>query len=177
MNTNQGNTRTSDLEEATAELRKARDGSLYGWADRGEITALIVIYTGTDYGPGFSPMPRTGVPEDRWPPFADESLFGSWFWDYRDAGRIVDLGPVIGGTEGIVFWSVRHELLESATGVMAVRCPLAAGCGLVLPAGVYAYYRALCAGADIPALGEVLADRERIDLGLRFAGYRDMTGA
>lgn len=163
---------TSDIEEAIAQLRKAENGALYGWVHGGEITALIGIRTDDDPRPCFSVMPRAGVPEDYWPPFTGEPLFGAWFWDYRDTGRIVDLGPVIGGTVGTVFWSVQHEIIESATGVMAVRYPLAVPGDLVLPAGVYVYHRALSGGADIPELRDVLADRERIDLGPRFRGFR-----
>ena len=35
------------------------------------------------------------VPEALWPPFTDEPLFGSWFWNQYRAGGIVCLDDLI----------------------------------------------------------------------------------
>lgn len=143
-----------------------RDGSLYGWVDRGRVTAMIAFYAlcaPETPEPSYSPMPDADASEAVWPPFIGERLLGPWLWEYFQAGRIVNLAPLIASTEGAVFWANTVEAIGS--GCIAVARDLASPDGWTLPRGRYAYYQHRDAA---PSLDDLLADPGKTDLGPRF---------
>lgn len=143
-----------------------RDGSLFGWQEHGIISALVASYTDLDLDvPEWTLMPHADLPGP-WPPFAGESLLGSWFWEHLRAGSLTDLGPLIAGTEGAVFWVRVSE--DLGLGCIAVSGDVTGPSGLILPRGVYAYHQVLRSGAPLPSLADLLADPGRADLGPRF---------
>ena len=139
------------------------DGSVFGWLDNGTVTALIIYYT-----EGWSLCPHAGVPEDRWPLYTDDGQFGMLVRERLGTEGVVDLAPLIGDTRGLVFWVPAGA--EAGSGIIAVKADLPPEPdGYVLPAGRYVHYKTLRSGAALPSLGDLLADRQRVDLGLRFA--------
>lgn len=149
-----------------------RDGSVYGWADKREITTLVVFYIRGDMLPSFCVMPLAGLPRGRRARFAAwfgaEPQFGYSFWTDLAAGRVIRMGPVIAATRDTVFWSARDVPGGDGAGIIAVRDPVPAGGRLVLPPGVYADVDALDAGVPLPSLEEALADPDKVDLWPRF---------
>ncbi len=146
------------------------DGSLYGWLERGALTALIpfyIRYTPESPDPTWSVMPRAGMPESQWPPFTGEHLFGPWFWDNRKAGRIVDVGAHLPAARRSVWWVDTRAALgwDSCAVARDVKLPH----GVTLPRGLYTYYQSLRDGAPVPSLEEALATRGKTDLACRFA--------
>ena len=139
-------------------------GALYGWADRGRITAMIPFY-GDGLEPGSFLMPEADAAD--WPPFAGEKVLGPWLWEYYRAGRIVNLGPVIAGSPGAVFWTAGVAPLE--WGCCAVARDLASPDGWTFPSGRYVYGGELQAGVAVPSLETLLADPGATDLAPRFA--------
>jgi len=140
-----------------------RAGAMFGWACDGSVTALLLSYADEDV-PAWSLLPRAGLPQDAWPPFAGE-LLGSWFWEHYQAGRIVDLAALVAGTRDAVFWVTGSDGL----GVCAVAGDIASPDGWTLPQGVYAWHEVL-RGGGVPSLGELLADSGKTDLAPRFQG-------
>lgn len=146
-----------------------RHGSLCGWDDGGTITALIPFYA--EYVPespmpSWATMPLAGIPEAEWPPFADEPVFGPWFWERQRAGNIVFLDSLIAATPGVVFWVDTAAVIGS--GCCAVAHDIKGPDGPTLQRGRYVYYQALRAGKPVPSLKALLADTGRIDLAPRF---------
>jgi hypothetical protein len=146
-----------------------RHGSLCGWQDEGTITALIPFYaeyTPESPLPSWATMPLAGLPEAEWPPFADEPLFGNWFWEHHQAGSIVSVDGLIAATPGVVFWADTAAVIGSGCCVVAhdIRGPE----GPTLQRGRYVYYQALRAGKPVPSLKALLADPGKIDLAPRF---------
>lgn len=151
-----------------------RHGSLLGWDGGVAITALIAFYA--EYTPGspvpsWATMPRAGIPDTQWPPFADEPLFGSWFWEHYQDGRIISLDGLIAATPGVVFWVDTGAVLGSdccvvARDIKSPACP-------TLERGRYVYYQVLRAGKPVPSLGALLAEVDKIDLAprLRRSGH------
>jgi hypothetical protein len=141
-------------------------GAMFGWRpDGGDVAALIQCSVKPEpQDPGFTTMPRTDVPEAAWMPVA-RPRFGSWFWDYYRDGRIVDLAPLLGDTQDLVFWV--DTISATGSGSIAVEMDLDSPDGWTLPRGVYVYYpvardhRAL-------SLDDLLADPGKVDLGPRF---------
>ncbi len=146
-----------------------RDGSLFGWRCGNAVTALVPVYTTSTPAspdPFWAVMPRTGIPEEQWPPFADQRLLGDWFWeDYRN-GRITFLDDLIAGTLDTVFWVDTKAILGSHCCIVArdIESPQR----YKLRRGVYVYYRALRAGDPIPSLEWLLAKADKTDLASRF---------
>lgn len=139
------------------------DGSVFGWLHDGDITALIIYYGAG----GWSLCPRTDMPEDRWPPYADDAQLAALVRDRLQAGGVIDIGPLAGDSRGLVFWVPVAE--EAGGGVIAVRADLPPGPGpFVLRRGRYAHFSALRAGIPLPSLDVLLADERRVDLGPRF---------
>jgi hypothetical protein len=133
------------------------------------VTALVVVYTryASDRpAPTWSVMPLVGIPETQWPPFTDEHLFGTWFWEYYRTGLIVDLGSVIAMTPGTVFWLDTYDVLGSDCCLVA--CDLKIPEGHVLRQGRYLGSAVLREGTAVPALAELLASVGRADLAPRF---------
>ena len=152
-----------------------RHGSLLGWHDGETITALVVVYT--EYTPrspvpSWATMPRTDIPETRWPQFADEPLLGPWFWEHYRAGSLISLNGLIAAHPGAVFWADTETILGS--GCCAVARDLKNPADLTLQQGRYVYYRALRAGKPVPSL-EVLLAGSKIDLAplLRCPGHHE----
>jgi hypothetical protein len=146
-----------------------RHGSLCGWQDEGTITALIPFYaeyTPESSLPSWATMPLAGIPEAGWPPFADELVFGDWFWEHYQAGSIVSVDGLIAATPGVVFWADTAAVIGSGCCVVAhdIRGPE----GATLQRGRYVYYQALRAGKPVPSLEALLADTGKIDLAPRF---------
>lgn len=153
-----------------------RDGSLLGWDGGAAITALIAFYT--EYTPespipSWATMPRAGIPDTQWPPFADEPLFGPWFWEHYQVGRIISLDGLIAATPGVVFWVDTGAVLGSDCCVVArdIESPA----GPTLERGCFVYYQALRAGKPVPSLGALLAESDKIDLAsrLRRSGHEN----
>lgn len=136
-----------------------RDGSLFGWVDGGEVTAVIAFYCDTDDDyPVFSVMPRADAAPGQWPPV--QALFGPWFWDAHRAGQAVSLAPVIARSPGRFFW-----VPGTQSGMLVVGETLREP--VTVPAGVYAYHQAVRDG-EVPPLADVTADPRRADLAPRF---------
>jgi hypothetical protein len=154
---------------ATRGVPIPRDGSLFGWIGGDAVTALIVVYTeytAESPEPSWTVMPLAGIPEDQWPPFTGEPLFGHWTWDYCQAAKAVSLAALIAANPDTVFWVDTKPLFGSDC--CAVARDVADPDGPTLRRGRYAYYEVLRAGTPVPPLSALLADASRIDLGLRF---------
>jgi hypothetical protein len=146
-----------------------QDGSLFGWRYQDAITALIAVYTEyapTSPVPSWAMMPLAGLPESYWPPFTDQRLFGSWFWEHLRAGNIIFLNDLIADTPGTIYWIDANAAVGSACCVVArdVIGPE----GEVLRRGRYIYHQALRAGTPVPSLSALLADVSKMDLTPRF---------
>jgi hypothetical protein len=157
------------LKAVTCGVPIPRDGSLFGWTHRDTITALIAIYTRytpESPVPSWTVMPFAGIPETQWPPFADERLFGGWFWEHYRARTITLLDSVIAETPHAVYWVDSRMILGSDCCVVArdVMGPD----GHTLRRGRYVYYQALRTGKPVPSTTALLADPGKIDLALRF---------
>jgi hypothetical protein len=142
-----------------------RDGSLFGWACAGTITALVTVYA--EYAPecpepSWAVMPLADCPEGQWPPFTGERLLGHWFWEYFQAGSVVTLSSLIAGRAKTVFWVDTKATLGSDCCAVAhdIRSPY----GFTLPSGRYVYFESLRAGKPVPSLSELLTDTSRTDL-------------
>ena len=144
-----------------------RDGSMFGWLDRGEVTATMVIYTEHSPEhpvPGWAVSPLEGRPEKEWPPFTGLTLARSRFWDHYRAGQVVNLAPLVAETPGSVFWVQAPAPLHACC---AVARDVTAPQGWVLPQGVYVYFEALRAGVPVPSLADLLAG-QKMDLAPQF---------
>lgn len=146
------------------------DGALFGWRPRnGYIAALICFRVKpAPQGPMFSTLPRTDASEAAWEPVA-RPRFGSWFWDYYRDRRIVDLAPLLGGTQDLVFWS--DTTSSTGSGSIAVELDLDSPDGWTLPHGAYVYFEALRSGHHVPSLDDLLANPGKVDLGPRFRDF------
>lgn len=146
-----------------------RDGSFFGWKSRDGVTALVTIhvkFTPEHPEPSWSLMLLADVPEALWPPFTDEPLFGSWFWDQYRAGGIVCLDDLIAATPDTVFWIDTETILDSDCCIVArdIESPE----GYTLRRGRYIYCQAFKAGKQVPSLAELMASPGKIDLVSRF---------
>jgi hypothetical protein len=146
-----------------------RHGSIFGWTERDAITALVVIYT--EYAPDrplprWTVMPLADIPGHLWPPFTGRRLFGYWFWEQYQTGRIVSLDGLISETPDTVFWVNTQAILGSDC--CAVARDISSPDRHVLRRGCYAYSEALRAGQVVPPLTALLADTSKTDLALRF---------
>jgi hypothetical protein len=110
----------------------------------------------------------TGPIKGGWPWFTETPLFGSWFWESFDRGELVNLAPAIAKTRDRVLWAQTPAGMDSAC--CAVTADVQTD-GAVLPSGVYADWRALRDGAQVPALDTILAG-DLDDLGPRLARMR-----
>lgn len=143
-----------------------RDGALYGWRSGAAVTALVGFttdHTPEIPEPSWATMPRGATAPGEWPPFTSDRLFGASFWEYRKAGRIVNLAPLIAKHEGQVFWVLDPNV---DGGLVVVRTTLKAS-KYLLPCGVYAYFTNLRDGKLIPSAGKLLAASGRVDLAPR----------
>lgn len=168
----------ADTDAATPDLARSvvsraipfpADGSLFGWTHEHAITALIVFYG--EYSPespqpSWAVMPLEGTPDQHWPPFTEERIFGSWFWEHHQAGRIVSLATLVGSAQQTIFWTDTKEILGSDC--CAVAHDLRTPDGPTLPRGRYVYYQALRAGKSAPPLSVLLAGTGKVDLAPRF---------
>ncbi len=146
-----------------------RHGSMFGWAGRDTLTALIVVYT--EYEPArplplWTVMPLVGIPRSDWPPFTGKRFFGSWFWEYYRAGRLVSLDGVIAESANAVFWVNTQAILGSDCCI--VTRDISGRGRPMLRRGRYAYSEALRAGKPVPSLAALLADTSKVDLARRF---------
>jgi hypothetical protein len=146
-----------------------RDGSLFGWKSGDGVTALVTIhvkYTPAHPEPSWSLMLLADVPEALWPPFVEEPLFGSWFWDHYQAGSIIWLDRLIAATPDTVFWVDTEAILDSDCCIVArdIESPT----GYTLRRGRYVYYQVLEEGKQVPPLAELLASPDKTDLAPRF---------
>lgn len=145
-----------------------RDGSLFGWATGGAMTALIVVYTKYTQAtpePGWSVMPLADIPEAQWPPFTGDPLFGNWTWEEGSAGSIVSIDELVAENPDTVYWVDTKAILGSDCCVVAR--DLTSPKGYTLRRGRYVYYRTLQSGGPVPPLGALLTDPGRIDLAPR----------
>jgi hypothetical protein len=150
-----------------------RDGSLFGWVHGDAVNALIGIqaeYTPTTPVPSWTAMPLADSPAAEWPPFTRDHLLGSWFWKYHRTGPIVSLDGLIADTSGLVFWVDTRDTLGS--GCYAVGQDIKSSEGYTLRRGRYVYHEVLLAAQPIPALGKLLANPAKADLGPRFQLWR-----
>jgi len=154
----------------TSGIPLPRDGSLFGWVSDGRVCGLLkfrVRYSREQPVPRYSPMPLAALPESRWPAWVRCGLFGTWFWEGVRAGSITDLAPLIAATPRTVFWARTRTALGSDCAAVARDV---AGKGIILPAGVYAYFGPQQDGAEIPSLETLLAGPGLTDLAPRFRG-------
>lgn len=155
-----------------------RHGSLFGWTPDGCISALIVFSANQApprRPPSWTVMPLVGTSEIRWPPFTDEPVFGRWFWQYYDAGTVVNLVRLISETPCTVFWAATKGILGSDCCVVAQDTESSEG--LTLPRGRYVYSEVLQEGRPVPSLDTLLADDRKIDLSPRFQRSAYCNGA
>jgi hypothetical protein len=146
-----------------------RDGSILGWTYGGEVTALIVVYaryTPTHPEPGWAVMPRVDTPEDQWPSFTGEPLFGHWSWDRYWGSSMVSLDRAIAAAPDTVSWVDTTAILGS--NCCAVARDITDPSGFTLRSGRYVDYEVLRADKTIPTLEALLADPDKIDLAPRF---------
>jgi hypothetical protein len=142
-----------------------RHGSLFGWNDRGTITALIAVYaqyTVMSPEPSWATMPLAGIPETRWPTFTDEHFFGRWFWKHYRTQTLIALDGIVAATRGVVFWA--NTVATLGSGCCVVANDIMGSDGFTLQRGCYVYYQALRAGMPVPPLSALLADSGKIDL-------------
>ena len=146
-----------------------RDGSLFGWNSGDGVTALVTIhvkYTPAHPEPSWSLMLLADVPETLWPPFIEEPLFGSWFWDHYRTGSIIWLDDLIAATPGTVFWVDTEAILDADCCIVArdIESPK----GYTLRRGRYVYCQVLEESKRVPSLTELLASPDKTDLASRF---------
>lgn len=149
-----------------------RHGSMFGWAGRDLITALIVVYAQYDPTmplPRWTVMPLVDIPPLEWPPFTGKRFFGSWFWEYYRAGGIVSLDSMIAASPDTVFWVNTQRVLDSDCCV--VKRDISGPGGHALHRGCYAFSEALRAGKPVPSLDALLADTDKVDLTPRFRRF------
>ena len=166
--------RTADIPAAAANVVTRgvpipRDGSLFGWSSEGTITALVVVrteYTPATPEPSWSVMPLAGRPEEQWPSFTADPLFGHWTWEGDPAGSIVSIDELVTANPGAVFWVDTKAILGSDCCV--VERDLSGPEGHTLRRGRYVCYQALRASRPVPSLGALLADPGKMDLAPRF---------
>lgn len=151
-----------------------RHGSLYGWLAGNQVTALVAVYT--KYSPecpepSWAVMPRAGVSARTWPPFTDEELFGSWFWEHYRSGAMVSLAALIAANPGTAFWVNS----EAALGwdCCVVSRDIADDGRYTLPRGCYLYYEALRQGVAVPLPETLLAGTGKADLAPRLRPLAD----
>lgn len=150
-----------------------QDGSLFGWTCGDAISAIIAIYAeySVEYPePGWAVMPLTSAPEELWPPFTGEPLFGHWSWEQYRSGSIVSLDSLIAETPETVYWVDTKATLGSDC--CAVARDIGPSEGAMLQHGRYVYYQALRAGEYVPSLDALLTSRGALDLAPRFQLYR-----
>jgi hypothetical protein len=145
-----------------------RHGSLFGWLTGNQVTALVAVYTkySPDYPePSWAVMPRAGVQARTWPPFTDEEVFGSWFWEHYRSGAMVSLAALIAASSGAAFWVNS----EAALGwdCCVVSRDIANDGRYKLPRGCYLYYEALRQGVAVPPPETLLAETGKADLAPR----------
>lgn len=161
-----GNTTVSDIlaNALTQGVPIPRDGSLFGWIHGDTVTALVVVYASEseDQVPSWAIMPLAGSPEWQWPPFSDESLFGSWFWKHYRAGEVVSLSDSVAENPGTVFWADTKVTLGSDC--CLVKRDIEISAGYTLPRGRYVYLQALRDGKQVPSLETLERDSDNIDL-------------
>jgi hypothetical protein len=146
-----------------------QDGSLFGWVSNDFVSALIVIYAEytVDYPePGWAVMPLTSAPEELWPPFTGERLYGHWSWEEYESGSIISLDRLIAETPETVYWVDTQK--ELGSDCCAVVHDIGSREGAVLQRGRYVYYHALRAGERVPSLRDLLRSPDAVDLAPRF---------
>lgn len=154
----------------TSSIPIPRHGSLFGWRNEEDVTALIAVYAKyaeASPEPGWSVMPQAGVPRAKWPPFTHEHFFGPWFWEYYWVARVVSLGQLIARNPDTVFWADTEAILGSGSCVVAR--DIRDLDGYTLPRGCYVHHQALEAGKPVPILQVLLADTGKTDLAPRFS--------
>jgi hypothetical protein len=146
-----------------------RDGSLLGWEEGGDITAIFPFYADEDQDdmPTWSGMPRADVPEAQWPPLTRQDFADSRLWDHYQAGHVADLGPGIGRTSRAVFWAATNSSLGSGCAVVTRRIT---GHGeWRMEPGTYAHWTILEDPTRRACLEDAIRQAERTDLAGRFA--------
>lgn len=145
-----------------------QDGSLFGWIHGDAVTALVVVYAdGSESAvPSWAIMPLAGIPEWQWPPFANEHLFGSWFWKHYWAGEVVCLGSVVAETPDTVFWVDTKTSIGSDC--CLVKRDIRTSTGHTWRRGCYVYFQALREGKRVPSLEVLDADIGKVDLAPRY---------
>lgn len=151
-----------------------RHGSLFGWLAGNRVTALVAVYT--KYSPGYpepswAVMPRADIPARAWPPFTDEQLFGSWFWEHYRKGTLVSLAALIAVNPGTAFWVDSKAALGWDCCVVSSDIP--SDGEYVLPRGCYLYSEALRQGVDVPPPDTLLAGTGKTDLAPRLRPLAD----
>jgi hypothetical protein len=149
-----------------------RHGSLFGWVERGNVSALVgfdTTYEPAGPPPRWSVMPRMETPPALWPPFTREMLFGPWFWEYYEAGALVSLDRLIFKNPRTVFWVSTTASIGSDC--CAVARKIKRGKRYALKRGRYVASEVLCAGKKVPPLRTLLADERKVDVSPRFRRY------
>jgi hypothetical protein len=142
-----------------------RHGSVYGWLDDREVTALILPDAQPGQTPCFVITVRTDV--EWWPEAGDMCAFGWWFWDNYRVGKIVNLAHVIHAAPDTVYWAGMPDAAgfwRRSSHAIGVRTSLAVSDDGVFPAGVYVLNLDMADGMPMPTLDRLLAAAHRVDL-------------
>jgi hypothetical protein len=145
------------------------DRSLFGWIHGDAVTALVAVtttYTSACPEPCWAVMPLVGTPESQWPPFTDECLFGSWFWEHLQIRNIVSVSDLIARNPYTAFWVNTQAILGSDC--CAVAHDIGSPKGPTLQRGRYVYSDALRADKPVPPLDVLLADNGKTDMSPQF---------
>jgi hypothetical protein len=144
-----------------------RDGALLGWVAGRQVQAVLAAYgrlpepwDDASAVPGILVLPRTGSQPAQWPPFAVSPLGDArLLWDCVARGQLADLGPLVSGSAGQVFWvpGEAGTARDRPSGVRIVVTERLSGGDLWLPAGVYADHWTLREGAAALTARQLLA--------------------
>jgi hypothetical protein len=162
-----------------------RDGALLGWLSGYQVQAVLAAHgrlpepwEDASVVPGVLAMPRVGSQPAEWPPLTASPLDNGRLWGDMEQGKLADLGPLVTGQPGCVFWVPGGDGAtgQRRTGARVVVTERLSTDEFWLPAGVYADHWMLREGTPAMTASQLLALPGVVDLaGGR--GHRHLLGA
>jgi hypothetical protein len=137
-----------------------RDRALLGWVIDRQVTAMLMVQSGS-HQPEIRVMPVCRGSELDWPPFTASPLSDGRLWDYVERGQLVDIGPLLAQSTGQAFWVPRPY--GRGMGYVVVSGNLPAD-QYWLPAGIYMDHWLLREGMQAPPAQRLLALPGALDL-------------